>query len=376
METTSSGLKTTRVCTLLITYSCNLHCVYCFEKYKSNDPSKRMSFETAKQILTKEFADFKRTGNKGRIAIDLFGGEPLTYFSIIKDIYAWVTSLDSPPPYIFQVTTNGTLFTDEIKEWFLERKNDFRVVMSVDGSEAMQMHNRGCSIHDLSMAFVKETWPDSYFKMTVSSHTLANYADGIIYLSENGYKIASTLAEGAKWKAGDDVIYKEELEKIARYYMEHPDKEPEYPFTFLFKEYLDDRIGKLPEKNCGVGTNVIVYDIDGKAYPCHLFLPIVHGKSIEVDALDFEDSHLIDDDCKDCQALKICRTCYGYNYKDRGDISKRDKNMCRLKLVEAKVVSAFQIKYLMDKKDTLNADELLRLKAAMRCYNDLKNFFL
>ena len=55
---------------------------------------------------------------------------------------------------------------------------------------------------------------------------------------------------------------------------------------------------------------------------------------------------------------------------------KRDKSMCKLRLVEAKLISTFQIKYLMQKqqKEELNIDELLMLKAALRCYQDIKHF--
>lgn len=37
---------------------CTLHCVYCFEKHKSDSPSKRMRFETAVAVLEPELAAF------------------------------------------------------------------------------------------------------------------------------------------------------------------------------------------------------------------------------------------------------------------------------------------------------------------------------
>ena len=371
-------IKTTRVCTLMITHACNLNCRYCFEKHKSG---KKMSFDTARSILEKEFALYKGNPDKERLAIELFGGEPLTNFSLIQQIYEWTKQQNLSFNYVFQVTTNGTLLTNAIKEWFRQRKQDFRFVMSVDGTEAMQKENRGCDLNELPIAFVKETWPNAYFKLTLSSETLPHYAEGVISLMEQGYKIASSLAEGQTWKEDDDVIYRKELEKIEYYYLTHLDKELEHPFNFLFKEYLDQRIeNKLPHKNCGCGTTIAMYDTDGRLYPCHLFLPMVHGHTDvlnDIRDIDFSNPNLlIDKECKECPVLKVCKTCYGYNYAQRGDVIKRDKGMCKLRLTEAQSISAFQIKYFMAKKENLSDYELLMLKSSLACYKHLKDVTL
>ncbi len=368
-------IKTTRVCTLMITHTCNLNCTYCFEKYKS---SKKMTFDVAKMILEEEFKNYKGDVAKERLAIELFGGEPLTNFPLIQQIYEWTKNQNLPFNYIFQITTNGTLLTSSIKEWLKERKDDFRIVLSVDGTEAMQHKNRGCDLLNLPISFIKEVWPNSYFKLTLSSDTLPNYSEGIISLYEKGYKIASSLAEGQCWKEDDYIIYKNELEKIAEYFLNHPEKELEHPFNFLFKEYTDQRINdKLPHKNCGCGTTIAMYDTDGTLYPCHLFLPMVHGNHSvlkEIKDIDFSNpSVLVENSCISCPILKICKTCYGYNYAQRGNVIFRDKGMCKLRLVEAKVISMFQIKYFTSLKRKLSDYELLMLKTALSCYKHLKD---
>lgn len=371
-------IKTNRVCTLMITHQCNLNCVYCFEKHKSN---KRMSFPTAKKILEEEFFHYAETAQKDtRLAIELFGGEPLTNFTLIKNIYEWVKAIQLPFNYIFQITTNGTLLTDDIKQWLIKRKEDFRLVLSVDGTEAMQEKNRSCQLSTLPIAFIKEVWPNSYFKLTLSHDTLKNYAEGVISLYEKGYKIASSLAEGQNWEYNDIDIYKNELEKIGNFFLTHLEKQLEHPFNFLFKEYLEPRIhDKIPHKNCGVGTTIAMYDTDGVLYPCHLFLPMVHGNQNvleEVKDINWNESEqLIDKECQNCLAIKICKTCYGYNYSERGNITYRDRNMCHLRLTEAKVISEFQIKYYTKKKQ-LTGYELLLLKAALECYKHIKDLYL
>lgn len=263
---------TDRVCTLMITHSCNLNCVYCFEKYKSN---KHMAFETAQKILQLEFDNYissnKNSSNKRRLAIELFGGEPLLNFTLIEQITTWVKSLNLSFEYIFQITTNGTLFTDKIKKWLIENKDIVRVVLSVDGSASQQAINRGCSIDDLPMAFVKQVWPNAYFKMTISPATLNDFSNGIIQLSKEGYKVAFTLAEGQIWDDNAHEIYERELLKICDYFLNADDAPMDYPLNGLYYEFLDSKIKNIiPEKKCGAGTNIAMYDTDGQLYPCHL----------------------------------------------------------------------------------------------------------
>lgn len=370
-------IQTSRICTLLVTRSCNLNCVYCFEQHKNMPGKKMMEFDTAIAILTKEFEDFRLIHKKGeRLAIEFFGGEPLLNFSLIKQVWEWVKQQHLEFPYVFQITTNGTLLTPTVREWLTERKDDFRVILSVDGDEIMQAENRGCSIADIPIGFVRDTWEKSYFKMTLSHETLPNYARGVISLSQNGFRIASSLAEGTTWNREEALIYRDQLTEIANYFLKNPNVKPEHPFDYIYKELI---IGDVTiAKNCGVGTTIATYDTDGRKYPCHLFLPIVHGNDDyeKISNLDFTaNDSLITDECVKCPIVRLCRTCYGYNYLERGHIAKRDKSRCKMYLIEAQVVSAFQINYLMAKQDTcaLSAEELLMLKSAVICYEKTKD---
>lgn len=376
MITTSSKYNTTRICSLMVTHGCNLNCVYCFEKYK--DLGKRMmSFDTAKGILLKEFnffANLERKQNE-RFAIEFFGGEPLVNFNLIKDIYNWVKGLRLPFPIMFQTTTNGTLFTTKILEWFTNTKEDFRVVVSIDGDELMQVANRGISVKRIPTDYIANNWPNSYFKMTVSKETLPNYAQGIIELTKKGYKVPSSLAEGVNWDKKDAETYKAELLKIGTFYLDNPQYKVEQPFDLSFDKLMYN--APIPPKNCGVGTNTRIYDTDGHAYPCHLFLPIVHGKEgIDkiMDSIDFtDDKRLIDDDCIKCPIAKLCRTCYGYNQLERGDVKARNKSKCKMLLTELQVISSFQIQYFLQRKDNLSIEEKEKLSNVVKGYELVHN---
>lgn len=360
--------KKGRVVAMILTHACNLNCVYCFEKHKSN---KKMSFDTACSIVRQEMEDLRFHPETDYIKFDLFGGEPLLEFALLRELVEWTIAQNYPENYYFSVTTNGTLLSDDKKEWFIQHKNFIELILSVDGKEDTQAGNRGCHTGELPIDFVAHNWPEQYLKMTVSDYSLPHFAENMIYLLEKGYRVSGALAVGNPWKQGDEVIYKQELEKIADYYLSHPNIMPAPIFYRLYGELLDEHLGKLPLKNCGTGTTMCAYDIDGKKYPCHMFVPLVHGKDITEDlkTMDFNNHvKLIPPECMECKILKICRTCYGFNYNYRGDISKRDKTACRMFLAEAKVVSAFLIKYLMQRKEKLDGEQILMLKGALKCY--------
>ena len=333
-----------------------------------------MSVELAKQIVLAEFDRVRRSDLNDALKIDLFGGEPLMNFPFIKEFTEWLVNYPIGIPFIIYATTNGTLLDDKKKEWFRKYKDDFVLVMSVDGDSAMQLENRGCKIDQLPVEFVHELWPDQPFKMTISRNTIHGLAKGVISLIEKGYFVESRLAQGEEWQPEDAVVYKEELDKIASFYLQHPEYKPMSLFTRFFGDMLTVN---TPLKFCGSGTNMTAYDVDGETYPCHMFSPIVLGYNAKDDLnkIDFHNpDELIESSCLDCKMVRVCPSCIGFNYFQRGDVAKRDKSMCHLLLAEVKVTSAFQIEYYMSIKDNLKGEDFVKLKAAILTYKQLKDF--
>ena len=339
-----------------------------------------MSVDMAKKILAKEFEEFRQHSSKERLKVEFFGGEPLLQFDVIKEVTEWLANNDPGVDYLLSITSNGTLLDEEKKEWFVKHKNRIRIVMSVDGSNDMQTINRGERAGEVPIDFVRRTWPNLHFKSTISKVNLPYLADGLISLLEAGHIIAPNLAQGEEWQEGDEIIYKKELEKLADWHLAHPNVEPMNFFSQPFFALLEPHCSRTPLKNCGTGTTMATYDVDGTVYPCHLFVPITHGKwnvKEELKDVDFDDDEsLIDKSCKECYMLRICKTCYGFDFKDRGSVRKRDKRACRMKLVEAQVISDFQISWLMMQKRIreLSPIELYALKGALRCHELYSDF--
>ncbi|UKI18499.1 MAG: hypothetical protein L6V80_03140 [Bacteroidales bacterium] len=89
-----------------------------------------------------------------------------------------------------------------------------------------------------------------------------------------------------------------------------------------------------------------------------------------LNTVDFTDSsRFVDDECMKCEILKKYAGHVAHAiFNERGDVSRRDKRTCQIMLAEGKVVSSFQIRKYMQNKDNLTAHDLLKLKAAIKCY--------
>lgn len=332
-----------------------------------------MTLETAKSVVSREVQLARELNNKDGVRLNLFGGEPLLKFDLIKELCAWIWETITDVRVDIFITTNGTLLDDEKKEWFKAHKEKINLIMSVDGKDDVQESNRGCHSSDLPIMWMIETMPNYLLSMTVPRKALANFADELIYFHEQDYRIDAKPAQGEDWQKGDGKIYEGQLNKLADYYLAHPDKTPMYIFKETsYVHLLNNEPNEKYGKTCGVADELVAYDVEGRLFPCHHFLPNVNGRKDILDYLntvDFSDSSkFVDEECMKCDILKLCRTCCARNFNERGDVSRRDKRTCQIMLAEAKVVSSYQIRKYMRNKDNLTPQELLKLKAAIKCH--------
>lgn len=127
--------------TLQVTQQCNLRCDYCafsgiYEKNRLHT-SQRMSLETAKKAI--DFF-FMRNRVLSSVTVGFYGGEPLLEFELIKQCVEYSKSCVEGKRINFNMTTNGTLLTDEIANYLVE--NDFSLSISLDGSKEEHDANR------------------------------------------------------------------------------------------------------------------------------------------------------------------------------------------------------------------------------------------
>lgn len=354
-----------------------MNCIYCYEDKSSKET---FDIEIAKERISK-FLD--KPTEKGTL-IDLHGGEPFMVFDKIKELCEWLWCQNSKEKFLVYCTTNGTLVHGEIKKWLNANKHRFCCGLSFDGNRNMQNANRSNSFDKIDLDFFLNTWPSQGIKMTISPKSINELADGVIFLHRKGVKeIHANLAEMVYWPKELKSVYRRELEKLADYYLKHQDVDP----CTLFKVPFF-KIGKAGnvDKWCGVGT-MNAYDIIGdKKYPCHLFFESVCGKdkSEQCFSIDFNDPHVyVSTECNNCPFLAICPTCYGSNYIARGDIGKRDMDICEFQKIRFSVVANFEYQKIMHSLSHIDDFEeeekrkmLLKIEGIMKITTELNKIEL
>lgn len=102
---------------VMVGYACNYSCDYCFQKHLKIEKRSKEELDELIKVLNDKIT--------AKTKIQFWGGEPLLYFEDIKYIVENITKAD------FAMITNGSLFNDEIVDFFI--KYNFGIGISHDG---------------------------------------------------------------------------------------------------------------------------------------------------------------------------------------------------------------------------------------------------
>lgn len=350
-------MKDTLAVGLLMTYRCNLRCKYCYIHTKKDID---MSLETAKSIIE----PFLMTPGE-LLDIKFYGGETLMAFDVIKPLVEWVESRHWPRLYRFFGSTNGTLLTPEIKEWISHRSKTFVLGLSYDGLPKSQMQNRGAEVADID--FFISTWPKQTIQMTINEQSVSDMAEGVKYLLMRGAAVHPNVAyEGREWSQDAILEYGRQLRILIDFYNQNPHLPLIKQFQHNLNEYAERLSNPIPpSRMCGAGAGFLLFDVDGKSYPCHLLSPLVIGgeKFARIKAGELNEANSFSDDrCNLCPFTASCPTCLASNFIYRDSFSKRDNTHCAIMRLEVKAFMKKEVLRLKG-KDTLTAKEAAEVDA-------------
>lgn len=125
---------------LNVNTGCNLSCTYCY-KEDLTTPAKgeRMDLDTAKRSIELLLTE---SPGRDRYNIVFFGGEPLSNMKLIRAVVDYAEPLFAGlgKTVDFTLTTNATLLTEELADWFNAHR--FGLTVSMDGPKALHDVNR------------------------------------------------------------------------------------------------------------------------------------------------------------------------------------------------------------------------------------------
>lgn len=119
----------------VLTDECNMECIYCQARSKSQKKHGKMSEETARRAV-----DIALCSPERYLTFEFQGGEPLLNFDVLKFIVLYTEQHKGDKCIRYTVASNLTLLNDDILSFFSEHK--VAVSVSLDGNKNVHDHNR------------------------------------------------------------------------------------------------------------------------------------------------------------------------------------------------------------------------------------------
>lgn len=342
-----------RIVQLHLTDQCNLRCSYCYEG-RAPRSSRSMTAATAIEIADRHLNE---DGPYERVEFDFIGGEPLLVWDVVVAVVEFVHDRKWPKNSSFSFTTNGTLFTDEIKAW-LDRHSCMAFSFSIDGTRAAHDLNR-CGSYERMIRHVPwaldrctRLGQEKRVKMTIGPDTVPMIAEGIAELHAMGFdKIDANVPYENIW--GDRLEpclaeFASQSDALVQFYLERPQLDPprliDLPFEKLFAKNDEEYFPRW----CGSGNPMICYDVEGRPLPCHRFVPVSTGLSYD-GPLSFpekswdEVNKMEPSPCVECPFVSACPSCMALNWLENGDVDRRTHWHCGFILLQIKASAKFKI---------------------------------
>ena len=334
--------------TLQVTQNCNLRCSYCVysnDSYNQRSHSgKRMSLKTAKQSI-----DFllKHSIDVEKVNVSFYGGEPLLEFDLIKKIVEYTSIESAGKITTYNLTTNGTLMTEEMVKFFL--KYDVSVLISIDGPKEIHDESRKFAISgegsfDVIMKnVITLTKKHPEFEKLLSFNMVINPQNDYDYINSIKSNYNEIRNINIKSSMIDDI---NSIEKTiaSEEYMIKQNYNYFLAFLFLFDrihkrkvlstayEYIVDLKNKINEMEyrseipdiiapggpCIPGQLRLFVNTDGMFFPCERVSEtsesmnignVMTGINIEKARILLNVGLLTEIDCLNCWAFSMCGVC-------------------------------------------------------------------
>lgn len=358
---------------LQVTQSCNLRCSYCIYSgtYENRAHSqKAMSMDTAiKSIdyLAEHSQDSKE------VTISFYGGEPLLRFHFIQGCMSYAKGRLYGKPVRFNITTNGTLLTEEMIEFFVSE--NVYIMFSLDGPAKIHDRNRRFAATNegsfsrlyKNISYIFDNYP-SYYSDHVSFNAVIDTKDGFSDLNRfvldnqmfrDSYYAASLLNSRYAINPihANDTFTSEWNYESFKFFLSKLGKFPSRLTSPLQKAVFNamcdvclgrkhENLYELPKRwhhsgPCLPGAQRLFVTADGNLYPCERLSEsstasrignIESGIDIEKAKAILNIELLMKEKCRNCWAYRHCTICVGavdgLTHLD-GDIAAEECSMVR-----------------------------------------------
>jgi uncharacterized protein len=269
---------------LNVNTGCNLSCTYCYkEDLVAPAEGQRMSLETAVaalELLLREAVD------RPSVNVVFFGGEPLTAMPLIRDVVAYSENRakEAGKAIDFSLTTNATLLSDDLIEYFDAHR--FGLTVSMDGPKALHDRNRrtvgGAGTYDVVARNVRKLLARYRSRPVGARVTLTRGITDVVAIhrhlrDEIGFFEVGfapvTSGGSASFRLSDEDLVGvfEGMKELGKEYERAAIRDENIGFGNMHQLMTDLREGRAKSLPCGAGVGMLAVDREGGLNLCHRF---------------------------------------------------------------------------------------------------------
>lgn len=357
--------------TFIVTKDCQLACKYCYQVGKNSD--ERLSWETAKKavdyILAHEHDD---AFDFESVSFAFIGGEPFLEVDLIDKVcdylkmamylkgHHWFNS------YRFSITTNGINYdSPKVQNYIRKNAKHLSLTITIDGTQKKHDLNRiwksskpgliRGSYSDVikNIPLWLQQFPFAATKVTISSPDIPYVCESVLHLFSIGIKsIYINCVYEDVWQDGDDIIFEEQLMKLADAMIN--ERLYRNCHCSLFQRGIGKPLNANQDYNwCGAGL-MLAIDKSGMFYPCLRFAKYsLHDRNARIigDVDNGLNENLLrpyyslsrslqsTQECVECEVASGCAWCQAENYdsSDSGTIFSRSTSLCKMHKARVRV---------------------------------------
>jgi uncharacterized protein len=259
---------------LHLTKDCNLRCKYCYAPSKVKES---MSYQTGQSAI-----DLAISLGESSACISYFGGEPLLRFGQIRELtdYAQAKGAEVGKSMHFRISTNGTLFDEEILEYCRDQNILFAV--SLDGDRQAHDAQRilpsgkgSFELIDEKLDMILEYNPYTVVTSVITPATVSRLLSSIEYMWAKGirYFVHQLDYTHPDWTRADLETLADSYRQLAGFYLEKI-RADEHFHLGVFDDKLKTHASSPIELGviCDFGAKKVSVAPNGKVYPCVQFV--------------------------------------------------------------------------------------------------------
>ena len=331
-----SSLPNLYVFTLGLTTKCNLRCTYCCYSGNYRNTRSHGTVSMQSKDVDRVLYFINSYVSRKPFILSFYGGESLMELDLLKEFvckaqYLWKDEIK------FELSTNGTLLSDENIEYFV--KHRFSLFVSLDGSASIHDRQRiypngngSFSVIRKSLKYISDNFPEFYknnvnLMMTVMDvseipHIAKEWHEDELLNSKTPIRISSVApnySSGVGKENIDDCLSK--YINILEYYEKHPDYELLRVFFERFlAEWTDRPIFNLNNNidvpTCVPNNTKLYIDVEGKIGICEK-MPDIYRIGNLSSGIDFQavnniankTASVIKYRCGECPIARLCDIC-------------------------------------------------------------------